>query len=81
MLELKTQYRYIHFEKIEDKPRTSVWGCLNSKHGYPLGTVAWRPAWRRYCYTMKADTEYSAECLHDIGDFCEQLNEAQKIKG
>jgi hypothetical protein len=42
---MKTIYQYIHFVKIADKPKTSVWSCRNTRCGAELGIVEWYPAW------------------------------------
>lgn len=31
------RYKYIHFIKIAEKPKTSIWSCRNNKSGTELG--------------------------------------------
>ena len=62
-------YEYVHFEKTEDKPKTSVWSCQNKKSNDELGIVKWYAAWRGYCYFPTVQAVYSAGCLADIQDF------------
>jgi len=69
---VKTKYKYISFEKIEDKPKTSVWVCL-SKYNIPLGKIKWYPAWRQYCFLTDDLIVLSKGCLDDISDFIRQL--------
>ena len=77
---LKTQYQYIHFEKVADKPRTSVWSCRNNRSGGELGTIRWYYQWRQYCYFPTAQAVYSVGCLADIQAFVVALANAQKEK-
>lgn len=70
---MKTEYQYIKFAKIADKPKTSVFGCYNTHHGEQLGVVKWYPSWRQYCYFPIVQAVYSAGCLKDIQDFISQL--------
>lgn len=70
---MKTQYDFINFVKIEDKPKTSVWSCRNNHGGYELGQVKWYPAWRQYCFMFHDNTVFNIGCLKDIIDFIGQL--------
>jgi hypothetical protein len=70
---MKTEYRYIRFVKIGDKPKTSVWSCRNIRSNAELGQVRWYPAWRQYCYFPTAQAVYSVGCLMDINDFISSL--------
>lgn len=66
---MKTQYQYIHFVKVADKAKTSVWSCRNNKTGDELGEIRWYTGWRQYCYFPTVQAVYSAGCLKDIQDF------------
>lgn len=79
---LVTQYLYINFEKIADKPKTSVWACKNNTSGAVLGIVKWYPRWRQYCFFPEWSRDelewertviFSAGCMRDIIDFIGQL--------
>lgn len=70
---MKTAYKYIRFEKIADKPKTSVWSCCNARSNAELGQVRWYPAWRQYCYFPTCPAIYSTGCLEDINNFIGQL--------
>jgi hypothetical protein len=70
---MKTQYRYIHFVKVADKPKTSVWSCRNNSNDDELGEVRWYPAWRQYCFFPTQPAVYSVGCLVDINDFITHL--------
>lgn len=70
---MRTQYKYIHFEKYEDKPKTSVWICHNNSNNGELGTVRWYPAWRQYCFFPVGSTVFNRSCLEDINDFMANL--------
>jgi hypothetical protein len=70
---MKTKYKYIHFKKIVDKPKTSIWSCLNNKSGAELGRIKWYAPWRKYCYFPTVQAVYDTGCLKDIIDFISQL--------
>ncbi len=71
---MKTQYKFIHFIKKEDKPKTSVWSCCNNRSGGELGIVKWYPAWRQYCYFPTIQAVYSIGCLDDIKEFIQEIS-------
>lgn len=70
---MKTHYEYIHFEKIAEKPKTSIWLCLRNRNNEELGKVKWYGSWRQYCYFSKGMAVYNKGCLSDIIDFIQQL--------
>ena len=71
---MKTKYKFIHFIKIEDKTKTSVWDCKSNRTNFLLGVIKWYLPWRQYCfYTMGADVVFNVGCLEDINDFIRQL--------
>lgn len=71
---MKTNYKYIHFVKVADKPKTTVWECMNSKHSEKLGIIKWYAPWRQYCYFSTVQAVYNIGCLNDITDFIASLN-------
>ena len=76
---MKTQYKYIHFKVIEEKPRTKVWGVFNNKEpDEPMATIEWYGAWRQYCFFPAPDMVFSQGCLEGVNDFIRQLMEARK---
>lgn len=77
-LKIKTEYKFIRFKWVEDKPKTSVWLCLNNNSDSGLGVVRWETRWRQYCYFPLGTTLYSAGCLNDIADFINQLKAERK---
>jgi len=77
---MKTAYEYIHFVKVGEKPKTSVWNCCNTRSAMLLGVVKWHATWRQYCYFPAAwATVYSAGCLWDIREFIAQINAAHQL--
>lgn len=68
-----TDYKYIYFVKIEDKPKTSVWWCRSKKNGGILGEVKWYGPWRQYCFFPEPDTVFNVTCHDDINNFIRQL--------
>lgn len=70
---MKTKYKYIHFVKVTDKRKTTVWSCRNNRSEEELGEVRWYPGWRQYCYMPTAKGIYSVSCFEDICHFIAQL--------
>ena len=77
---MKTEYKYIHFIKIEDKPKTSIWMCHNNNSSVGLGRIKWNSGWRQYCYYPRCEAVYSVGCLEDINHFINQLEIQRKEK-
>lgn len=76
---MKERYKYIHFVKIEDKPKTSVWACRNNRSEGTLGWIEWYSYLGCYVFTprIEASMFFSADCLADIIDFTKQCMEAR----
>ncbi len=70
--------KYIEFNLIEEKPKTSVYSVNNLSSGIILGTIKWYPAWRQYCFFPKGNTVYSMGCINDIESFIQNLMENRK---
>lgn len=70
---MRTEFQFINFVEIEQKPKTKVWSCRNNRSGLDLGVVKWYPAWRQYCYFTLYDAVYNKKCLEDITEFIAQL--------
>ena len=70
---MKTQYQYIYFTKVEDKPKTSVWYCVGQNNNDLLGIVKWYRPWRQYCFFPEPNTVFNVGCHKDIDDFIGQL--------
>ena len=70
---MKTEYQFINFKVIEEKPKTKVWSCINNKSQNELGIIKWYPGWRQYCYFPTVQAVYSKGCLSDIMDFIKQI--------
>lgn len=66
---METKYTFVHFIKVDQKPKTSVWSCRNNRSNNELGEVKWHGPWRQYCYFPTVQAVYSAGCLRDIKDF------------
>lgn len=61
--------KYIQFDLVEQKPKTSVWAVRNIKSQSIIGYIKWYCAWRQYCFFPETETLYSAGCLQDIINF------------
>ena len=75
---MRAQYQYIHFVKVAEKSKTSVWSCRNNDSGAELGTVQWYSPWRQYCCFPTAQAVYSDSCLIGIAAFLGDLNDERK---
>ena len=86
---MKTKYQYIHFLKVRELPKTSVWSCRNNQSGIivgerqsrasELGIVRWYGPWRQYCYfATNGLAVYSKSCLKDICSFLAELAEERR---
>jgi len=78
---VKTQYEYIHFTKIADRPKTSIWEC-STRHGDVLGRVKWFSGWRQYAFfpTSGIESVFSVGCLADIQAFIKELSDTRQRK-
>ena len=77
---IETTYEYIHFVKVDQKTKTSVWECRNNKSYATLGVVKWYPAWRAYCF-FSGPAIYNKGCLEHIISFIDDLNEERRRLG
>jgi penicillin-binding protein-related factor A (putative recombinase) len=65
--------KYIDFELVEQKPKTSVYVIRNIHSQMIIGYIKWYAQWRQYCFFPLENAVYSVGCLKDIIDFVEQL--------
>ncbi|KKK99137.1 hypothetical protein LCGC14_2635780, partial [marine sediment metagenome] len=72
------KFKYVHFVKTEDKPKTFVWSCRNNNSDDELGVVKWYAPWRSYCYFPTVQAVYSEGCLVDIRRFITEQMKARK---
>ncbi len=75
---MKNNYKYLHFEEIETKKKTSEWSCRNNRKKDELGIIKWYGTWRQYCYFPTVQAVYNESCLRDIGDFINQLTKKRR---
>jgi len=81
---MKTDFKYICFLKIAEKPKTTVWSCRNKKSNEELGQVKWYGPWRQYCFFPSTElaTVFNAHCLDDIIVFINSLpRKTRRVKG
>lgn len=77
---MKTLYKYIHFEKVAETPKTSSWICRSNRSNDDLGMVKWYGPWRQYCYFSAGGSVYNVGCLSDISNFIEQVMIERKMR-
>ena len=75
--ELPVMHKYIHFVKIADKAKTSIWSCRNNSGEYEIGIVKWNPGWRQYCFYPASDMVFSRGCMDDISGFIRSIMEVR----
>ncbi len=78
---IKTRFKYIHFVKIDEKPKTTVWSCQNNSGDYSIGLIKWEPGWRQYCFFPEPGMLFSKGCMQDICEFITSLNQEENRAG
>ena len=71
---MKTRYKFIHFEGDGD----CHYVMTNNGDKF-LGTIQWYKPWKEICFISYVGTIWSTECLTDIIDFIEQLEEEKNV--
>jgi len=77
---MKTRYKYIHFDDVQD----CGWYCYNNRNDDSLGCVTFYPIWKQWVIDFRPDMVFNNQCLRDIADFLDQLNKKptkHKAKG
>ena len=78
---------YIHFELVEEKPKTNVYQVLTNKkviesgvtpHFQTLGIIKWSPHWRQYVFCPECFTDWSRGCLDQVMVFLKLVNKNHK---
>lgn len=77
---MKTKYKYINFELLEKREKTSIYICLSNKSRDSLGLIKWYGPWRQYCFFPSPNTIFNRGCNTDINDFITQLMDERKSK-
>jgi hypothetical protein len=72
--------KWIKFELVGQKPKTSVWNVKSTEDGFILGVVQWFARWRGYAFMPYGETVFEKVCLRDIADFVERKNAEHKVK-
>ena len=70
--------KFIEFNLVEQKKKTSIYAVRNIKSQSIIGWVKWYPNWRQYCFFPELETIYSDGCLKDIIDFIRELNDPSR---
>lgn len=74
------KYKYIHFVKTKDKPKTSEWECRNNRSDEVLGWVEWYGPWRQYCFCPDGGMVFNVGCMENIIDFVKKCGEWHREK-
>ncbi len=73
---LKTKYKYIHFVKIKNKE--TPYFIFSNRSFFYLGAVQYYRPWKCYVVEFESDRVFNNDCLRDIADFLDQMNEKLK---
>ena len=76
--QITTQYKYIQFRLLEQKPKTLVYEILNNHSLDQIGIVKWYANWRQYTFFPDNNCIFSTGCLEDIIDFTKKVQENHK---
>lgn len=69
---------YLEFKEIKDTGKTKVWDVNSVMSNVQLGTIAWFPSWRKYCFFPNFETIYDASCLAEIVEFIQKEMDKRK---
>lgn len=72
--------KYLEFNVIEKKPKTSVIAVYSKRSDIILGTIEWFGRWRQYAFFPQTGTAFNSECLDDIGTYIKNLMLERKNK-
>ena len=71
--------KYLVFDLVEHKPKTNVYWISLEENCDCIGKIEWNPAWRQYWAFIDSDVGMTYECLKQLTDFVEELNQEQKL--
>ena len=70
--------KYLRFELVEEKEKTTIWAVVSKMHGDRLGIIKWFGRWRQYAFFPESETVYNNECLNTIASFLTELMAQRK---
>ncbi len=73
--------KYIVFEQVAAKAKTSVWQVVNRKSRFGLGLIEWYPQWRQYTFSPVEGGTFNDECMVDIANFMTNLRHWEREHG
>lgn len=75
-----TNSKWIRFEQLESKTKTSVYNVIAKEGDTKLGQIKWYAPWRKYSFFPAPNTLFETQCLKDIILFINQCMEDRKPK-
>lgn len=72
---------FIHFEFVQTSPsgKTDIYNVVTLNGVLKLGVIMWYSPWRKkYVFYPENDTLFDPNCLREIADFVEDLNQTKK---
>ena len=76
----QTTSQYLRFIESPQHPKrkTKTIYVETKSLGQRLGTIAWFPRWRQYCFFPSMETIYSQGCLADIHAMIHALHQERR---
>lgn len=72
------EYKYFRLQQLQWKGKTKKYVIISNSDNTSLGEVKWFGRWRQYCFFPDADTVWNKECLKDIIDFTDRMNQEHR---
>jgi len=78
---MKCKFKYIQFcRATQQNPKTWIY-LVRANYDYALlGIIKWYARWRQYAFHSEQKPILEKTCLRDIAEFCEELNERQRLR-
>lgn len=75
-----TNSKWIRFEQLESKTKTSVYNVIAKEGDTKLGQIKWYAPWRKYSFFPAPNTLFETQCLSDIVSFITDRMNERKTK-
>lgn len=68
--------KYFIFQQcLNFEGKTKKFEVFSKKRGYFLGKIYWYEGWKQYIFNVAFESAWRGECLKDIQEFLQELNE------
>jgi hypothetical protein len=72
--------KWIHFPKVRDIGKTSVFNVVNKETDFVLGEIKWYASFRKYSFFPSQNCVFETQCLRDIVAFIDALEQDRKSR-